>query len=363
MRTYLTLNRLLNGCLTGLLSCSTTLAQTFSYPPNPKQPVVDTIFGKVVVDNYRWMEDINSPQMKGWLAAQADYTNSWLNKIPGRDALMNEYKKLDQAETATISLFMIRENGRYFYTKTLKGENVGKLYYRQGRAGKEVLLFDPHTYATRDAKPITFNFLPSKDGKKVALALTDNGKLDVRCVRVLNVGTKSFYPDSLYPVRSIQVWSPDSKGFLYGSLQTSDYQSNDLFKDIAVNYHQLGTGSNLDQVVLSRTTHPELAIKPSDLLFNYVTVSPDNTYLTIGLPKGQFYAPVSDLGKKQVTWKQLGKTEDHLAGSVIYRNVVYFIRSGQVWASPVPTFNIATARVIIPDTGNRIEWIKISSVA
>ncbi len=39
-------------------------AQTFTYPPTPKQPVADTIFGKVVVDNYRWMEDMNSPQMK-----------------------------------------------------------------------------------------------------------------------------------------------------------------------------------------------------------------------------------------------------------------------------------------------------------
>src|SRR5258705_8002987 len=82
--------------------CNNLIAQTFDYPPTSKQPVTDTIFGKVVTDDYRWMENMNSQQVKDWLKAQANYTNSWLNKIPGRDSLVEEYKKIDKLSVAEI---------------------------------------------------------------------------------------------------------------------------------------------------------------------------------------------------------------------------------------------------------------------
>ena len=84
--------------------CNNCIAQTFNYPPTPKQPITDTIFGKVVVDEYRWMEDMNSQQMKDWLKMQSDFTNNLLDKIPGRDALVEEFKKLDQLTPVFIPL-------------------------------------------------------------------------------------------------------------------------------------------------------------------------------------------------------------------------------------------------------------------
>src|SRR6478672_7081118 len=213
------------------ISYNYSTAQTFKYPPTPRQPVTDTIFGKVVVDDYRWMEDLNSQQMKDWLKQQSDYTKSFLDKIPGRNALIEELKKLDQLTPANIP-YVLREGGRYFYKKSLAGENVPKLYYREGKTGKEILLFDPHAYTMTLSKEITFNFLPSKDGKKVAMTLTGNGKADISTAKIINVDTKQFYSDSLYPVSEVQAWSPDSKGFIYGSMQTSDQYSTNLFQDI-----------------------------------------------------------------------------------------------------------------------------------
>ena len=56
-------------------------------PATPKRPVTDIYFGQRVIDNYRWLEDLSSPETTDWFKAQADYTNHRLDQIPGRDAL------------------------------------------------------------------------------------------------------------------------------------------------------------------------------------------------------------------------------------------------------------------------------------
>ena len=55
-----------------------------SQPVAPVKPVTDTYFGTKVVDNYRWMEDLNSPELVAWWHAQAAYTKDYLAKLPGR---------------------------------------------------------------------------------------------------------------------------------------------------------------------------------------------------------------------------------------------------------------------------------------
>jgi prolyl oligopeptidase len=191
----------------------------------------------VLVDEYRWLEDVNNPKVHAWLKAQATFTDSVMNQIPGREALLEEYKKLNQLTTVNLSNSIHRKNGPYFYTQALPGDRVGKLYYRQGKEGKDVLLFDPHVLAKGEGKQISFRFWPSEDGKKVALALSEGGKFDINTLKVLKVDTKTFDPENIYPVHSLQGWSADNKGFVYAALPTDDDHSNDLFKDVAIKYH------------------------------------------------------------------------------------------------------------------------------
>ena len=48
------------------------LAQTasFKYPAPRKGDVVDTYFGTKVADPYRWMEDLNAPEVARWVEAE-----------------------------------------------------------------------------------------------------------------------------------------------------------------------------------------------------------------------------------------------------------------------------------------------------
>ncbi|MBD1393411.1 hypothetical protein [Mucilaginibacter glaciei] len=111
-------------------------------PASPKKPIKDTYFGMQVTDNYRWLEDTKDTVVKTWFKAQADYTNTLLDKIPGRDSLIKTFETSNLLKPYNIN-FVGKKGGRYFYKKTLPAENVGKLYYRVGENGKEILLYDP----------------------------------------------------------------------------------------------------------------------------------------------------------------------------------------------------------------------------
>jgi prolyl oligopeptidase len=348
---------------------NSTAQTTFKYPSTPIRPVIDTIFDKVITDNYQWLEDVNSTEVQAWLKMQADFTNRWLDKIPGRNMLFEEYKKLDEVNAEIVS-YVVRKGGRYFYTKTLKGENVGKLYYRIGEAGKEILLFDPGVYDKEQSlsTPITFSFTPSNDGKKIALLLTDNGKGDIYTVKFMNVDTKIFYKDSLYPVNSPQIWTPDNEGFIYSELQTTDQLSPQFFLDIPLKVHRLGESTKDDKIFLSRTNNPELKINPADLLF--VSYSPDYNYWTLELWNGpqeqhrRFFAAASDFSKHQINWHPLTLPEDQVKSVIIARGNAYMVTkkgapNRKLVVTPLNELDSAHTETLIAESEKLIEGISL----
>src|ERR1019366_421860 len=156
----------------------------WNYPPTKTVDAADTYFGKTYNDPYRWLENLKDPSVTNWFKAQADLTDGLLAKIPGRDALGQEWLQLDKLKPAAYSDITC-EHGRLFYKKTLGGENVGKLYFRQGWNGAEKLLFDPATYKTNVTTTIN-NFVPSWDGKHVGVGFSAGGA-EYSEIRVLEV--------------------------------------------------------------------------------------------------------------------------------------------------------------------------------
>ena len=66
-----------------------------SPPWRPVRPVTDDYFGTKVVDNYRWMEKLDDPEMQRWMKAQADYTRQTLDALPGIRRCSKRIDELD----------------------------------------------------------------------------------------------------------------------------------------------------------------------------------------------------------------------------------------------------------------------------
>jgi len=61
--------------------------QTFKYPRARKGGTSDDYFGTRVGDPYRWMEDLNSPELKRWIDAENAITFKYLDGLQARERL------------------------------------------------------------------------------------------------------------------------------------------------------------------------------------------------------------------------------------------------------------------------------------
>jgi len=338
-------------------------SQSFQYPVSPKQPVTDTYFHRVVMDNYRWLEDMNNKEVQDWFKAQHDYTNNWLERIPGRDALFADFEKLDALRSATIS-DITRKGQRYFYKKTLPRENVGKLYYRDGKMGKEVLLYDPSI--EKDGKTYSINyFAPSEDGKAIAFGLAEGGA-EVATIHIMNVDSKTMYKETIYPSWfGVSGWSPDNKGFIYTIQATGDNKSMDMLTNTRSMYHVPGTDPKDDKELLSLKKYPALGIAPEDLCFVYYTE--DFKYI-IALLAGVnqdmncYYAPAGELLEPAIAWKRLLKKGDHVTGFTTNGHDIYMLTYSaapkyKIIKGDLKDFNISNTTIAVEEGKDKIDGI------
>jgi hypothetical protein len=63
-------------------------------PPTPKRPVVDEYHGTKVVDDYRWLEDWDNPEVKLWSAAENKHARDYLDHLPSRSAIRERLERL-----------------------------------------------------------------------------------------------------------------------------------------------------------------------------------------------------------------------------------------------------------------------------
>src|SRR3954464_3025936 len=86
-------------CLRALLAAAPSSPQ-FSYPPTRTVNASDSYFGKSYKDSYRWLEDLQQPEVASWFKAQAGLTDDLIGRIPARDKLVEEWMTLDRLQPA-----------------------------------------------------------------------------------------------------------------------------------------------------------------------------------------------------------------------------------------------------------------------
>src|SRR5215472_3812072 len=110
-------------------------------PVARREVVRDTLYGEVIEDPYRWMEDWQGDELREWVEAQAAYTRAYLDTLPDRDQLRQRIAEL--SDVVPVLTHLAASAGRYFYLLRAPRERVARLVMRRGLAAPEQVTFDP----------------------------------------------------------------------------------------------------------------------------------------------------------------------------------------------------------------------------
>ena len=246
------------------------------YPPSRKGDVVD-VYGSVrVADPYRWMEDLESPEVAAWVAAQNAVTYAHLDTLPRRAHFKERLTTLwDYPRTSLPAI----ENGRLFYARNSGLQKQAPIYVRTGIFDPPVLVLDPNQLSP-DGSTSVAQFVPSPDARWLAYSVAKGGT-DWETVRVRNVVTGGDLGDELSWVRFSEIsWTHDSKGFFYS--RYPEPPSNKVLEAAlsgqAVYYHRLGSPQADDVLIYQRQDHPSWIVNAQ--------VSDDGRYVFLTTYRG-----------------------------------------------------------------------------
>jgi prolyl oligopeptidase len=283
------------GCVLTMAACSSPSESpkpALTYPATTMGTVVDDYGGTKVADPYRWMESLDSPDVKTWITAQNAVTDPYLAALPRRKALNDRLTALwDYPRVGLPTL----EGGRMFYAKNSGLQRQAPIYTRTGVDAPPSLVIDPNLIS-EDGTVALAEYKVSPDAKLMAYGLSEGGA-DWETIHVRDLATGKDLSDEVRWMRFSNIsWTKDAKGFFYsrypeppkGKVLEAALSGHTLY------YHRVGTPQSQDVLVYERKDLPAWVIIGS--------VTEDGRYLLIMMFEGsgnknRLYA--ADLGNPQ----------------------------------------------------------------
>jgi prolyl oligopeptidase len=267
-----------------LLSGSTLsgAAQSLTYPQPHTVDQVDDYFGTKVGDPYRWMENVDAPEVKTWVDAENTLTRGYLDAVPGRDAIKSRLMALTNYERFSTPAHY---GTRYFYSHNTGLQNQAVLFWQEGLTGTPHVLIDPNTLST-DGTVALSGVSITDDGSLMAYSIADAGS-DWVTWRVRDVATGKDLPDvAAWSKFSGAAWLKDKSGFFYEGYERPE-RLNAMTKEEALKtanyfhkiyFHKLGTPQSEDTLIFERPDDKELNVGAH--------VTDDGRYLVITQSRG-----------------------------------------------------------------------------
>ena len=248
-----------------------TTAQTLTYPSATRGDVSSDYHGVKVPDPYRWMEDIDSPATRAWVAAEDKLSRDYLAALPGRAAIAARLKEIWNYERWGAPA---RHGHYWFYTHNDGLQNQAVIFVSTDPGTPGHILLDPNTLS-KDGTVALRETAISDDGRLFAYALSDAGS-DWQIWHVRNVDTGTDLPDEIHWSKAGGgSWRKDSSGFYYTSYDAPKdadaLKAANKFQKLY--FHKLGTPQTQDPLVYTRTDDPEWFVGG--------TVTDDGRYLII----------------------------------------------------------------------------------
>ena len=281
--------------------------------------VIEQHHGVSVPDPYRYLEDVQRPEVQTWMREQGHAAADLLASIDGRDAIAARLDQVAAAAGDRITDVMRLPGERYYYLKRARGESQFKLVTRHGLQGTERTLVDPEVEHRATGVPHAINYYrPSWDGRYVAFGISAGGSENAT-LHVLDMQRGKRVGEPLPRVTEHGLnWLPDSRSFTCNQLQALQpgQPETDYYKNSRVVWQRVGAAAAAAKPVFGPTVTPTLGLAPIDN--GEVITVPGSPWMvarttdTTVREGNLFVAPLAQLGRPDVRWQRIASAADEI---------------------------------------------------
>ncbi len=326
------------------------------YPETKRVDQVDSYFGTIVPDPYRWLEDDvrNSEDVRHWVDAQNKVTLEHITELPFREQIESRLTKLWDYEKYGPPF---KEGDRYFYFKNDGLQNQSVLYQLESLESEPKVLIDPNQWST-DGTVALGEMEFSHDGKRMAYGIQDAGS-DWRTWHVMDVETGEKLSDELKWIKFGGIsWTKDGNGFYYS--RYDEPKAEKKFQGLNLNqkvfYHKLGGPQSADELIFEAPENPKWGFLPQ--------VTEDGKYLVITIWQGtddRYRVMYKSLAEANSKMQVLIDNFDHEYSFIGNEQSLFYFKSDngapkkRILAIDVENPDQANWKTIVPESDEAME--------
>jgi prolyl oligopeptidase len=335
-------------------------------PETPKKPVTDVYHGVKVSDDYRWLEKTDDPAVRRWIDAENKVTSAYFGRCKDLPALRLRLKELLSAESPSFAGLQLRGDVLFALKKQPPREQPFLVTLKSADDPDSArVVLDPNRLDPNGKTAIDF-YVPSRDGKYVAVSLSEGGS-EEGTLYVYETATGKRLADVLprvnLPTAGGDVaWDADDAGFCYTRYpHAGERPKEDLNFYQQVYHHKLGDDPARDVYVLGKD-FPRIAE-------NFLDTSADGKYLLVTTQNGDGGEFMHHLRGPDGQWRQLTTFKDRISAPAFGAagdQALYLLSRqdaprGKILRLSLDRPDVAQARVVVPEGEVAIDGLRFAS--